>query len=127
MIDPPGGDEVAVATPRPSNEDLSPEIERAVRKEPRDRVRCIRLFDSFYRCNWWAPMAGTASQNPAFDWGVATTHHVRKSLFLRATLRSGKLVIEQGSQQGAVERLADPAAPPAVTTESDGRGPVPEG
>ena len=35
--------------------DLSRRIEKAVQKDPSDRVKCVRVFDDYYRCNWWYP------------------------------------------------------------------------
>jgi hypothetical protein len=73
-------------------QDLSTEIERAVEREPLDRVRCVRVFEDFYRCNWWSPAGDDAQRNQAV-WASQAMHVVRKSRFLNATLRGGKLVI----------------------------------
>jgi hypothetical protein len=83
----------AVPALKPSG-DLSGEIERAIDRQPLDRVRCVRVFGDYYRCNWWAPPTGKFDGNRAFDWAMATTHQVRKSDFLRATSNAGQLVIE---------------------------------
>ena len=97
MNDQPDTGESHVPPPqqKKTSDDLSSEVERAVDREPRDRVRCVRLFDTYYRCNWWAPMNPEALRERGFDWAVATTHHVRKSLFLNVKINSGRLVIEQ--------------------------------
>ncbi len=88
------GKAAAVVEAKRAVNDLSGDIERAVEREPLDRVRCIRLFDNYYRCNWWAPATGKADTNKAFDWAVGTTHQVRKSSFLAATMEAGHLTIQ---------------------------------
>lgn len=75
--------------------DLSEEICRAVEKRPGDTVRCTRVSEDGYRCNWWAPSATAGYDNPAMGGLLVTTHRVRKSRFLRATRRGGEIVIEE--------------------------------
>ena len=78
----------------PPKDDHSAEIQRAVKKEPLDRVKCVRVFDDYYRCNWWAPLLSPASaQTP--QWAVGTTHFVRKSIFYRARMQEGRVVVEE--------------------------------
>ena len=36
-----------------SVEDLSKEIEKSMDRRPDDRIKVVRLFDDYYRCNWW--------------------------------------------------------------------------
>jgi hypothetical protein len=83
--------------PKPADGDLSREIERAVVKLPLDLVRCIRLFDDCYRCNWWAPSAprglGMYRDRSSIGWGTGTTHYIRQSRFLVVTRREGALAI----------------------------------
>ena len=87
-------------TPRPDGNasspgnDLSRAIERSVDREPRDLVRCARVFGDFYRCNWWS-RAGV--QNPHSDapWSRMIMDIVRKSCFLNVTLDAGKLVLKE--------------------------------
>src|SRR6188768_1309773 len=43
----------AVAPKPPAVEDLSKEIEQSVERLADERVRAVRVFDDFYRCNWW--------------------------------------------------------------------------
>jgi hypothetical protein len=74
--------------------DLSEEIERAVAREPLDRVRCVRVFDDRYRCNWWAP-GSDDSHGPQAEWASLAMHRVRKSLFITAHLAAGQLVMEE--------------------------------
>jgi hypothetical protein len=76
-------------------DDLSEKIQHAVAREPLDRVRCVRVFGNFYRCNWWAPSPSAPERNRSFDWAMLTTHCVRKSRFLLATLDAGQLIIEE--------------------------------
>jgi hypothetical protein len=84
---------VHFAAPKPKGPgDLSHEIERAVAREPLDRVRCVHLFDDHYRCNWWAPDAVNA-RTPMAEWAALAMHRVRKSQFITATLEGGELVI----------------------------------
>ena len=68
-----------------TSEDLSGRVAAAVEKEPGDSVRCTRVGDDRYRCNWWAAQATNAYDNPRMHGLMVTTHRVRKSLFLRAT------------------------------------------
>jgi hypothetical protein len=77
--------------------DLSRDIERAVDRQPLDRVRCVRVFADHYRCNWWSPTPSVADQDrrdPTAAWAFAALHRVRQSRFLRATNTGGRLVIE---------------------------------
>ena len=71
------------------------DIERTMTREPRDRVRCVHLFDNYFRCNWWAPIPAGPDSSRAFEWSTRSTHHVRKSQFLRVTASAGRLVIEE--------------------------------
>jgi hypothetical protein len=95
----------AVATktsaPKPAptpvvNADLSDQIERTIEREPRDQVRCVRVFDDYYRCNWWhRPASSPQSDN----WAALINDRIRKSRFLRATLQAGSLVIDESPAQ----------------------------
>ena len=80
---------------RAADADLSADIAQAIGREPLDRVKVVRVFGDYYRCNWWAPFFGEPRGSAAFDWGVSATHRVRKSRFLNATVREGKLVVEE--------------------------------
>src|SRR3954466_2642695 len=66
--------------------DLSREVEHTVERRVGDRVRCARVFEDYYRCNWWAPAAARkgSAQVPQ-EWSAASLHLVRKSRFLRVT------------------------------------------
>jgi hypothetical protein len=83
--------------PSPADGDLSREIERAATKQPQDRVRCVRVFGDYYRCNWWAPLISRTSPQDArsISWGTGATHHVRQSKFLVVTAREGALQISE--------------------------------
>ena len=83
----------AAVTP-PGNEDLSKEIEQAMNRLPDERIKVVRLFDNCYRCNWWAEDKASSS---AF-WLTAGT--IRRSKFLRATMTSDGLVLDDGKQIG---------------------------
>jgi hypothetical protein len=83
----------AAAAAKP-NRDLSPEIEHAVDRDPHDRVKCVRLFDDFYRCNWWGA-GDDESPSGRSAWTDIATSRVRKSRFLNVTLHEGKLRIKE--------------------------------
>lgn len=85
------------AGPARADGDLSREIERAVPKQPSDRVRCVRVFGDCYRCNWWAPPPSPASPaaGRSIAWNTGATHHVRQSKFLIATAPEGALKISE--------------------------------
>jgi hypothetical protein len=77
-----------------SDPDLSKEIERAVDRQPQDQVRCVRVFDNFYRCNWWSRLS--SSRTPLdYNWAGLIMDCVRESRFLNATMQSGALVIKE--------------------------------
>jgi len=79
-------------------QDLSGEIERAVVREPLDRVRCVHLYDDHYRCNWWAP--GIDEKHPGqpqAEWASLALHRVRKSRFITAHLSAGQLVMDDAN------------------------------
>jgi len=86
--------QAVAAAPPPPPADLSGDVERTIGRERLDLVRCARVFGDFYRCNWWAPPAGTL-RGAATEWLTASTQRVRKSRFLNVTLSEGKLVIKE--------------------------------
>src|SRR5579862_7553673 len=75
--------------------DLSRRIERIVAKDPLDRVKCVRIYDDFYRCNWWSYGNEGIVQRGVSAWGEVAMQRVRKSRFLRATIVAGELVIQE--------------------------------
>lgn len=82
-------------TPRPRRKgpatpDLSAEIQKAVQRLPGDRVRCRRVSENAYRCNWLAADRSAAADGAMF----IETWKIRESRFLRAVKSNGKLVIE---------------------------------
>lgn len=84
----------AAAKGKPAGaEDLSARVAAAVKREPGDTVRCTRVGEDRYRCNWWAAQATSAYDNPGMYGLLVTTHRVRKSLFLRATQTSAGLTL----------------------------------
>jgi hypothetical protein len=103
-------DEQTTATTKPTEppqavlakgpQDLSGEIERAVAREPLDRVRCVHLYDDHYRCNWWAPGVDDAKHAPRqgqSEWAALAMHRVRKSRFITAHLTAGQLVMKEAN------------------------------
>lgn len=71
----------------PAPEDFSEAIEQSMERKPDEQVRCVRVFEDRYRCNWWVKGAGA-------DWLSSATGSIRKSIFLRASKKADKLVIE---------------------------------
>jgi hypothetical protein len=102
-------DEQTTATTKPTTpapaatakglQDLSGEIERAVARQPLDRVRCVHLYDDHYRCNWWAPGIDDkhAKQEGQSEWASLAMHRVRKSRFITAHLSAGQLIMEEAA------------------------------
>jgi hypothetical protein len=74
--------------------DLSAAIAKQIEKRPTDRVTVRLIHGRNYRCNWWAPGDTRDYDNPAMFGLTVTTHHVRKSQFLRVTQTSKGLTIE---------------------------------
>jgi hypothetical protein len=62
--------------PSVAKDDLSRIIEQSVQKLPEETVRCVRVFENSYRCNWWL-LEKTAA------WGATST--IVRSQFLRVT------------------------------------------
>ena len=89
------GETAILKEPRAAEADLSAQIEQAVQKDPLDRVKCVRVFDEFYRCNWWAQPNTDIASRHASMWGIVATQRVRKSRFLNATMVAGELVIKE--------------------------------
>jgi hypothetical protein len=77
---------------RGASPDLSKDIAEAVRREPGDRVQCVRVFRDYYRCNWWSPLP-VERGHAAPSWSALTTRHVRQSHFLLVTRRDDTLDI----------------------------------
>jgi len=75
--------------------DLSTQIERAVQRDPLDKVKCVRVFGDNYRCNWWAEPDGAISGRHVSAWGALATLRIRKSRFLNVTIVDGGLVIKE--------------------------------
>ena len=78
---------------KPTDIDLSRQIEQMVEREPIDRVRCVRVFGDFYRCNWWSRL-GSRMNGRNYDWGGLMTDHIRQSRFLKATLSGEDVLLE---------------------------------
>ena len=83
---------------KPADVDLSRRIEQMVDREPIDRVRCVRVFGAYYRCNWWSRL-GSQMNSHNYDWGGLMTDHIRQSRFFKATL-SGKDVLLEDVRPG---------------------------
>ncbi|MEX0776306.1 MAG: hypothetical protein WD042_11430 [Phycisphaeraceae bacterium] len=72
-----------VPSPTPAPANLSKAIEQEVERQPGEVVRCVRVFDDRYRCNWWV---GKEAWN--------STGKIIGSKFLRANMDGDKLVIQ---------------------------------
>jgi hypothetical protein len=75
-----------------TSEDLSKAIEKSVERQPDEQVKSVRLFDDFYRCNWWVE-----DKTPHPFW--ISTGKIRKSSFLRVTKTSTGLHIEDAGER----------------------------
>jgi hypothetical protein len=76
--------------PEPVSVDLSSEIEQSMERQPDERVKAVRVFDNYYRCNWWVQ-----DKSPRPAWPATAT--IRRSRFIRATKTADGLLIEQKS------------------------------
>lgn len=81
-------EEKNAAQPQTVSEDLSRAIEQSVERQFDEQVRSVRLFDDYYRCNWWVQ-----DKTPHPFW--LTTGKIRKSSFLRVTKAVDGLLIEK--------------------------------
>src|SRR5688500_10225915 len=90
VLDPSRATPGAEGVRKSSDPDLSVAIARAVEKLPNDRIRCRRVGQRTYRCNWLTP--DTAPTRG--DLKSLVTYVTRESRFLRATKQGGRLVIE---------------------------------
>ncbi|CAA9566591.1 MAG: hypothetical protein AVDCRST_MAG88-1949, partial [uncultured Thermomicrobiales bacterium] len=52
---------------RGTSEDLSARVARAVERLPGDTVRCTRVGDDRYRCNWWSALSTGTYDNPGMS------------------------------------------------------------
>lgn len=76
------------AAPGPAiSEDLSKAIDQTVVRLPDEQVKTVRLFDDYYRCNWW-----TIDKSTQAAW--LNSGKIRKSSFLRVKRQGDQLVIE---------------------------------
>jgi hypothetical protein len=89
--------------PTAPGEDLSGRIEQALVRRRHDRVKCVRVFGDFYRCNWWAIATDTPSRGDCSAWGAVAMSRVRESRFLRATLEGDVLKIDEPAPAADVE------------------------
>ena len=80
-----------IPTPPARQEDLARMIEQTVLKQPGEKVKCVRVFENLYRCNWWLRGDDAA-------WGTLTAGKIVKSRFLRATMTSDGLLLNDLSQ-----------------------------
>jgi hypothetical protein len=96
--------------PKDQTEDLSALIAEAIQREPGDRVECMRIAGSRYRCNWWAAESTSTYDNPGMKGGqLATTHRIRQSRFIEVSRTAEGLVIRE---------VAEGASPPGTGAQA---------
>jgi hypothetical protein len=84
------------ATPASTTVDLSARICAFVDREPGDVVRCTRVGERNYRCNWWQSVFVSSLDNPGMKGGqLSTTYRVRKSSFFDAREENGTLQLSE--------------------------------
>lgn len=84
--------------PGDPSRDLSKQIAETVSKRPGDVVKCTRVTEDMYRCNWWAPECTSTHDNPLIEGLLVTTHRVRKSRFLHVTQNADRLIIAEAAR-----------------------------
>lgn len=89
-----------------ASQDLSARVAAVVERMPGDTVRCTRVGEDRYRCNWWSAQATGGYDNPSMHGLMVTTHRVRKSLFLRVTQTSAGLTVRLDSTCGTNKHLS---------------------
>jgi hypothetical protein len=77
--------------------DLSEAIDGSIEKMPGEEVRSVRVYEDYYRCNWWVQ---DASPGPMY----LNVGRITRSKFLRATMSGEKLVIEDMSSRPQITR-----------------------
>jgi hypothetical protein len=87
-----------------TSEDLSQEIQRTMKKEPGEFVRCTRVGANNYRCNWWGIEETGSYDNPMMGGLLVTTHRVRQSRFLSVTKSGEQLVIREATARSSLAR-----------------------
>lgn len=72
-------------------DDLSDQIRLAVDRDPGDVVRCTRVHDNYYRCNWWRSVFVDSYDNPGMKGAqLSTTYRVSRSAYLKVTRAAGE-------------------------------------
>jgi hypothetical protein len=67
-------------------EDLSDEVRLTVERGPGEIVRCTRVRENHYRCNWWRSVSIDTFDNPAMNGAqIGTTYRVCRSAYLKVT------------------------------------------
>jgi hypothetical protein len=89
-----------------ASQDLSARVAAAVERQPGDTVRCTRVGDDRYRCNWWSAQATGTYDNPSMHGLMVTTHRVRKSLFLRVSQSAAGLSVRLDPTCGTNKQLS---------------------
>ena len=85
--------EKPAVVPKPVPEDLSKQIEQSVERQPDERLKVVRVFGNFYRCNWWVQ-----DISPTSFW--LSTGTIRKSRLLKATKTNDGVLVEDVTLSG---------------------------
>jgi hypothetical protein len=83
----------AIVPVKSAPEDLSSELEKFMQRLPEERIKVVRVFDNYYRCNLWSP----DKSNDAFWLATGT---IKESKFLRVTKTTAGLQIEDMNPVG---------------------------
>ncbi len=85
-----GTKQTVAPTPLASG-DLSKAIEQSAERKPGESITAVRVYDNYYRCNW-----RTLAKSSDVFWLAIPT--ITKSRFLRATMTTDGLIIEDMSR-----------------------------
>jgi hypothetical protein len=83
----------AVIPVKSAPEDLSGELEKFMQRLPDERIKVVRVFDNYYRCNLWS----AEKSNQSFWLATGT---IKESKFLRVTKTSAGLQIQDMNPGG---------------------------
>jgi hypothetical protein len=67
--------------------DLSREIEQSAERQPDEIIKAIRVYNDYYRCNWWV-------QDKSTHGFWLATGTIRKSRLLQATKAANGLQLK---------------------------------
>jgi hypothetical protein len=73
--------------------DLSKTIDKSLERLPGERVRSMRVFGDWYRCNWWT--------TPRSDWLGVAASRISRSQFLHVVLNGESLMVKPSNDVSA--------------------------